>query len=164
MWLSNFLTNFTTLTSTYILVAFTFEVYLAIVHAGLHKRAVNRRVVFATVTLAWNLSIIYQVTNYVYSAEIVNGLCYPAYNLPAFALASGTYLYNVVKKEYPTGPAKGLSSNCFVSVHFVFPLWYTGDIVCMLIILIQSTNVFICNKYFTLVIVHLYQFYLCRIG
>jgi hypothetical protein len=80
LWKTNFTYNATSLASTYILAAFTIEVYMAIVHPVTHKNIFNRRLVTITVVCCWVFGIAYNVGVAMSIAYITDGVCYLDYS------------------------------------------------------------------------------------
>ena len=77
------------MTSTYILTAFTIEVWLSIVHPIIHRRFVNRRLVTLTIIIFWLLAIVYQLSILIGVSRVVNGLCYVGYEWSKVRLPVG---------------------------------------------------------------------------
>ncbi len=89
LWTSNFTYNMTSLVSTYILAAFTIEVYMAIVHPVKHKHIFSHRLVALMVAGAWVISIGFLLSVPLGIAKVINGACFPAYGWPSLALPLG---------------------------------------------------------------------------
>ncbi len=79
LWLSFYGINVTSTVSEYMLVAFTAEVFLAIVHPVAHKAFVSRRLVAKVVVGVWILILIYYTGFHTGIADLVDNLCYPSY-------------------------------------------------------------------------------------
>jgi hypothetical protein len=62
------------------LVGFTIEVFLAVVHPLTHRTYISRRLVVKVVVAVWSLSLVYYTGFFLSFAGIVNNLCYPSYN------------------------------------------------------------------------------------
>ena len=79
MWLSDFTLYTPSMVSTYILVCFTIEVCLSIVHPVAHKRYISHRLVTVSVIACWLFSTIYHLGVLIGVSRVVDGLCYIGY-------------------------------------------------------------------------------------
>ena len=79
LWLSSFPYNASNMASSYILVAFTVEVYLAIVHPVRHRLIFSYRIITISVSIIWIASITYPAVVFMVLSRVVDGLCYVAY-------------------------------------------------------------------------------------
>jgi hypothetical protein len=63
------------------LVAFTIEVFLAVVHPMAHRVHVNRLLVVKVVVIAWILIVFYSTVYFLTLSGLVDNLCYLGFNL-----------------------------------------------------------------------------------
>lgn len=87
--MSNFLYNTSSLASTYILAAFTIEVYIAIVHPVFHKNHFHHKLVAVMVVGAWIIGVSYCMGMSMGIARVINGICYVTLGWPPIALGGG---------------------------------------------------------------------------
>ena len=99
------------MTSEYILLALTVEVYIAIVYPVRHKSLVTTRRLVVSVVIIWIFAIVYQSVYNMATAAVINGVCYIS---KIWASAAAPYVFAVLNFAIKLVVPIGVFAFCYI--------------------------------------------------
>ena len=105
LWLTGVVYNTSSVVSTYLLAAFTVEVFVSIVYPIQHKKLFSHRLVALIVVVCWFLSLAIQLGSSLIINEVVNGYCFIGYNWAKIKVSNS--VFNLILKIV-------IPTNCYI--------------------------------------------------